>query len=145
MTRTVTIAGDAKPNKFGARKVQLDGYTFDSVAEATRYQTLKWSADAGLIADLRIHPAYTLEVNGEKVGTFKPDFVYVGDTGDFVEDVKSKPTAAGEAFRLRARLFFACHGLRVHCVTAKGEVFDTVPAPPKPKKTPAPRGKKETT
>lgn len=92
---------DAEPlgkrNKFGAQPVTLDGYRFDSQAEARRYQTLKVMHAAGQIADLQVHPTYDLEVNGVRIGRYEADFRYRarqadGSLVEVVEDVKSTAT-----------------------------------------------------
>lgn len=91
-------------NKYGARRVTVDGIAFDSQREAARYQELKHMAAASLIDELQVHPAYPLMVpdlsqDGEPrvfytVGVYYPDFRYRNlRTGELVvEDVKSPPT-----------------------------------------------------
>lgn len=66
------------PNKFGARKIKLDGHTFDSALEAQVYETLKQLLQEGSIRDLVIHPAFALEVNGIKVAPrpYRADFQF---------------------------------------------------------------------
>lgn len=101
-----------KTNKFNARKHDLDGHRFDSGHECRRYVHLKHLQTIGEIRDLEVHPKYEFAVNGQKVGTMKPDFRYVvvktGTT--IVEDAKSGPTRT-EAYQLRKKLLKACHGI----------------------------------
>jgi len=47
-------------NKFGARRVILDGITFDSRKEARRYQQLKLLERAGVIRALQVHPRFVI-------------------------------------------------------------------------------------
>ena len=51
---------EATKNKYGARKVEIDGYTFDSKREAERYEELRLLQMAGKIRDLICHPEFEL-------------------------------------------------------------------------------------
>jgi len=46
--------------KYNAVKTKVDGYVFDSKAEARRYLELKELRQAGKIRSLSIHPRYEL-------------------------------------------------------------------------------------
>lgn len=90
-----------RPNKFGAIKTTLDGFTFDSRAEATRYATLRQMERAGLIRNLELQPIYPVTINGVLVCKYKADFRYIdpakigphGQVGcTVVEDVKGVRT-----------------------------------------------------
>lgn len=48
------------PNKYGARKVTVDGITFDSKKEARKYQELKLLKRAGEIKDFELQPEFVL-------------------------------------------------------------------------------------
>lgn len=48
-------------NKFGNEAVMVDGYHFDSQAEADRYGVLRAAQMAGAITDLELQPRYTLQ------------------------------------------------------------------------------------
>lgn len=63
-------------SKYGAIKTLVDGVTFASKKEANRYSELKLLERAGEISGLTLQPKYTLVVNGIKVGTYTPDFLY---------------------------------------------------------------------
>ncbi len=54
-------------NKFGARKVKADGYTFDSLLEHKRYQELKLLQASGEIHSLEIHPKFKFTIDGRPV------------------------------------------------------------------------------
>lgn len=105
-------------NKFGAVRTEFDGQTFASKAEARRYAHLRLLAKIGEIADLETQPSFPLVVNGKKVCTYIADFRYrLIATGEVVvEDVKGGPTAT-PAFRLKAKLLEALHGITVSVVS----------------------------
>ena len=91
----------------------MDGYTFDSLEERSRYGALKLMLRAGLISDLKVHPSYELKINGVKIGSFKPDFRYLNESGAVViEDVKSRATMT-QVSSLRIRLFTAIYKIHV--------------------------------
>ena len=104
------------PSKYGARRVELDGYTFDSAMEARRYGELQLLARAGAIMALEVHPRYDLVVNGLQVGVYTADFRYRTAEGeDVVEDVKGVRT---RDYVLRKRLVAALYGVQVREVQA---------------------------
>ena len=95
--------------KYNARRVTLDGYTFDSAAEANRYAELKLAGRAGEISGLRVHPRYRLQegfntADGERVRPiyYIADFEYIEDGIIVAEDVKGVKTAV---FKLKEKLF----------------------------------------
>lgn len=97
-------------NKYGAQKVHLDGHIFASKREARYYSDFKLLQQAGEITQLEIHPTFQLTVNGQKIGRYTGDFSYRSKDGVFhLVDVKSPPTAKGEAFRLRKKLMEAIY------------------------------------
>lgn len=96
-----------------------DGTTFASKAEARRYDELCLLERAGEISGLECHPVYRFAVNGVKIGRYTPDFRYRDAFGCLVvEDVKGGRATRTEAYRLRARLMLACHGITVREVGA---------------------------
>lgn len=106
-------------NKYGAKRIEVDGYTFASLAEAKRYGELKLMQQAGAITALEPHPPFDLTVNGIVVGRYTADFRYVevatGET--VVEDVKGGRATGTEAYGLRKRLMKAIHGIEIVEVT----------------------------
>lgn len=101
-------------NKYGAKKVQLDGFTFDSQGEARRYGELKLLEKQGAIHTLTMHPHYKILVNGKKICGFIPDFQYRDAQGKVhVEDFKGVLTPV---FRLKAKLFKATHKIDVEII-----------------------------
>lgn len=96
-------------NKYGNRRVEYDGYTFDSIAEKNRYIELRLMADANLITHLAVHPKYVIHdgftnAAGKRRSqiTYSPDFEYRLDEQWVYEDVKGVETAV---FRLKRKLF----------------------------------------
>jgi len=106
----------ARRGKYGAIKTKVDGYVFDSKAEAWRYGELKLLLKAGKILGLLVHPAYLLQEafkrDGETIRriTYEADFAYMEDlsTPDkfhvihVAEDVKGVET---EVFKIKRKLF----------------------------------------
>lgn len=98
------------PNKFHARRTELDGYQFDSQAEARRYRTLRLLERAGEIRDLEVHPPSVtlLPAFRDRWGrsyraiSYRADFRYWQGDQEVVEDVKG---VAARDFSLRRRLF----------------------------------------
>ena len=102
-------------NKYGARKVKLDGYTFDSQGEMRRYQELKLLEKQGLIWGLMIYPHFDLTVEGQQICKYIADFGYSDNRGYHVEDFKGVLTPI---FRLKRKLFKATLGFDIDIVTA---------------------------
>lgn len=101
-------------NKFGAKAVEIDGIKFQSKKEAEYYGILKIKKQTGQIADFRIKVKYDLVVNGIKIGRYTSDFDVVHLDGRIeVVDVKGGNATKTEAYRLRKRLMWACHGIEV--------------------------------
>ena len=98
--------------KYKNIKVILDGITFDSKKEAARYGQLKLMLAAGVIEDLRLQVPYKIAFNGQKICTYKPDFVYFeiknGERREVVEDVKGMKTPV---YNLKKKMMLACFGI----------------------------------
>lgn len=105
-----------KRNKYGAKKCELDGIKFDSMAERDRYLELKILACAGEISDLTLKPRYRLDAwrDGEPapVGWYTPDFRYFehSTVTTIVEDVKG---AIQQHMRQKMKHFEAQYGIPV--------------------------------
>lgn len=106
-------------NKYGAVKTVVDGITFDSKAEARRYQELKLLHKVGKITSLHIHPVFPIP-NGELEGVkghicnVELDFQYFRDDWVF-EDVKGRDNALS---RLKRKLVEAFYGIKVDVISA---------------------------
>lgn len=102
-------------SKYGAKKVKLDGYTFDSQAEASRYGELLFLQRAGKISDLIVHPKYEIRFQKEKVCDVVLDFRYweEGEKRYIFEDVKGLDTPMS---KLKRKLLKAFYGLNVELI-----------------------------
>ena len=97
-------------NKYGNKKVVVDGYTFDSKKEARRYGELKLLLRAGKIKDLELQPKFelipTIRTEDETLRkvSYIADFKYIDlESGKMiVEDVKGFKT---DVYLLKKRLF----------------------------------------
>ena len=115
--------------KYGNKKVELDGYVWDSIREKEYYQELKLRKLGGDIKKFIVKPTFWIAITKNSVGQFcigvwqerppkqvndgilfryTPDFL----VDDELVDVKGKAT---EAFRIKARTMAAL-GLPVRIV-----------------------------
>jgi hypothetical protein len=100
---------DKKP-KYNNRKQQIDGYVFDSRAEAHRYNDLKLLAWNKVIEGLQIHPVFVLQDKFKhrdkwiRAITYEADFAYYENGVHVVEDVKGVKT---KEFSIKEKLFKA--------------------------------------
>lgn len=109
----------ARRNKYGARKVVVDGETFDSMREYRRWTDLRHLQKRGEIANLERQVKYELapsvKFSGEKKAKaalrYFADFRYIDENGKtVVEDAKGRQT---EAFRIKRHLMKSVHGIDV--------------------------------
>ena len=106
--------------KYGNKKTQFDGITFDSKAEAERYKVLRALELTGVIKGLELQKPYRLckgrWSNGKPFSiTYKADFVYTLDGEIIVEDVKGYRT---EAYQMKKKLMRAVYGIEIAEVKA---------------------------
>ena len=102
-------------NKYHARKVMIDGITFDSQAEGNRYLYLKSEQEAGRISGLECHPKFTLlkgrTWNGKRYRpvTYSPDFTYRDCVAAkmVAEDVKGGQATQTTAFKIKQKMLIA--------------------------------------
>lgn len=119
-------------NKYGSKKVKLDGIVFDSIREAQRYKELKLLERAGEITDLELQKPFELvpaqyeyyERYGknnrrlkdgkrtiEQSVVYKADFVYREKNGQLiVEDTKGMKT---HDYIIKRKLMLHVHGIRI--------------------------------
>ena len=110
-------------NKYHAKKVVIQGETFDSLAEARRWRDLTWLERGGVIKGLTRQVKYNLipnqyDENGkllERGVTYIADFVYQDEHGQLVvEDVKGyKKGPAYNIFSIKRKLMLQVYGIRV--------------------------------
>lgn len=97
----------ARLGKYSARPTTLDGYRFDSQAEARRWAELKLLEQGGAIRSLVVHPVYELVPSFKHQGhtvraiKYEGDFEYCEGGRIICEDVKGFQTAV---FKLKAKL-----------------------------------------
>ena len=111
MTKEVKIVrGQNKSyNKYGNKKVIVDGHKFDSQKEALRYKELKLMERAGVIKDLELQPTFELiptirtEHETLRKTIYKADFKYFDVNADHevVEDVKGFKT---DVYKLKKKM-----------------------------------------
>jgi len=101
-------------NKYGNKKVQADGYTFDSKAEAKRYSELKLWQVSQAINTLEVHPEFVISIERTRVCKTIMDFAYYRDGQLVVEDVKGKDN---DLSRLKRKLVEAQYGIKVQLIT----------------------------
>ncbi len=113
-------------SKYNSVKVQIDGITFDSKAEARRFAELKLLQDDGHISGLAMQKKYLLlpskrNADGylERETAYVADFVYVDHLGEtIVEDTKSPATRTPE-YVIKRKLMLHIHGITIREIGAK--------------------------
>jgi hypothetical protein len=100
----------ARRNKYNAKKIKIDGHTFDSKREAERYCELKLFLKAGEIRNLVLQPRFILqdeffdknEIKHKKI-EYVADFLYNDKEGrNVVEDVKGVLT---DVYKIKKKMF----------------------------------------
>jgi hypothetical protein len=100
-------------NKYGNKRVEVDGIRFDSKREAARWQELKLLERAGEIKGLERQVEYELipKQPGERAVKYIADFRYIDHDGKtVVEDTKGVKTPV---YILKRKLLLWVHGIRV--------------------------------
>ena len=108
-------------SKYGNKKVTLDGITFDSKREASRYAELKLLERAGQISGLELQKTFTLipaqyeVINGkkkcvERAVTYKADFYYWENGKEIVEDTKGFKT---KEYIIKRKLMLNNYGIKI--------------------------------
>ncbi len=90
--------GVKNPSKYHNEKIEIDGHTFDSKAEAARYKELQIMQRAGAIKSFNIQPSFVLTTGIR----YRPDFIVWDGKTVWVEDVKGIET---KDFKMKAKLF----------------------------------------
>ena len=97
-------------SKYNAKKIKIDGHTFDSKREAQRYCELKLFLRAGEIKNLVLQPRFLLqdeffdknEIKHKKI-EYVADFLYIDkDDKKIVEDVKGVMT---DVYKIKKKMF----------------------------------------
>lgn len=102
-------------NKFGAKRVVLDGITFHSKAEAKFYCELKLREKAGEVTDVELQPRFPLQVESEVIGVYRADFRFWDNVQNRrrVIDVKGVQT---REFRRTVKHVLAQYGIRIEVI-----------------------------
>lgn len=108
-------------SKYRAKKVTIDGITFDSKKEARRYQVLKMLERTGQIKDLKLQVPYELQpsfkYDGKTVRAIKyvADFEYImrGKNGNAVKVVEDTKGYKTEVYLLKKKMFLFKYGFEI--------------------------------
>jgi hypothetical protein len=102
----------AKPHKYHAQKVQIDGHVFASKWEGQCYVDLWWQAQAGLITFPLLQVGFSLGQHYGRERVYIADFTHIDlQTGCLVvADAKGYATPL---FRQKKRVFEQLYGLRI--------------------------------
>lgn len=103
---------EKKRQKYGAQRTMIDGITFDSKKEATRYAELKLLERGKQISFLETQVRFPLVINGTLCATYVADFRYVRDGAVIVEDVKSTATMT-PVYRIKKKLMKALRNIEI--------------------------------
>lgn len=97
-------------SKYNAIKTEVDGFIFDSKAEARRYSELKLLEKVGEIKDLQLQALFPVFVNGKLICHYLADFTYHDKGVYVVEDVKGVKTPV---YRLKKKLVEALYNITI--------------------------------
>ena len=99
-------------SKYNAIRTAIDGITFASRKEASRYCELKMLAALHHISDLRLQVPYELIPKHGKMRANKyiADFVYTENGTEVVEDVKGMKT---QVYTLKKRMMLEKYGIAI--------------------------------
>lgn len=127
---------EPKRSKYGNVPTTINGITFDSKKEASRYQDLLLLLQNGYITNLKLQPCFTLQESFKTAGgttvrslVYRADFSYIrpAEEGELpnapsqdgipmrwvVEDVKGGRATQTPEFRMKAKLFAEKYGFPV--------------------------------
>ena len=103
--------------KYHSRKTVVDGITFDSRKEASRWQELKFLERAGAISDLKRQVRFELIPSQrvdkkvtERACNYNADFTYIENEELIVEDAKGYRTPE---YIIKRKLMLYTHGIRI--------------------------------
>jgi Protein of unknown function (DUF1064) len=98
--------------KYKNQRTIVDGVTFSSKKEASRYLDLNLLVRIGDIDQLEVQPRYKLVANGKLICAYVADFKYRDKKTltTVVEDVKGIRTPV---YRIKRKLMLAIHGIDI--------------------------------
>ena len=95
--------------KYNNRKIEIDGYTFDSRLEADFYLRLKPLVKSGKIKELKIHPRYLLQEGFTKNGKHYQPIYYIADFEVLYDDgvtvIYDTKGMRTEVYKIKRKLF----------------------------------------
>ena len=95
--------------KYNNKRIEIDGYQFDSKLEADFYQRLKPLVKSGKIKELKIHPRYLLQEEFSKNGKHFNPIYYVADFevtyDDGVTVIYDTKGIRTEVYKIKKKLF----------------------------------------
>jgi hypothetical protein len=105
-------------NKFGAKRVTVDGKNFHSQGEAARYCELELLRKAGKITELKTQVKFPLHSpNEDKIGDYIADFTYFERGGNHVvEDFKGVET---DLFKWKRKHLESEYGIELRVTRAR--------------------------
>ena len=95
-------------NKYKNKKITINRYVFDSIAEGKRYKELVLLEKTGQISELELQPKFLLQDSFKKNGkTYRKieyiaDFKYKENGQTIIEDVKGIQT---DVFKIKHKMF----------------------------------------
>ena len=104
-----------KKAKYGNTKVELDGITFDSIAEAARYVQLK----EGGAESLQIKPVYRFKCGVKYIPDFRYEKFIHGKWSIVLEDVKGFVVPI---FSVKRKMLFSEFGIDVNVIQISSEM-----------------------
>lgn len=133
------IQSKGQEKKYGNKKVQYNGISFDSEKEYKRYLVLLDAQNRGIISNLECHPKYELipkmshtettevqlktktkivtkEVCDQLPITYTADFRYNKGDNIIVEDVKASAYMIPKEFELKKKLLYWRLGVKIRLV-----------------------------
>ncbi len=99
-----------KKSKYGNKKVEFDGYVFDSKRELSHYLVLRMMAKTGVITDLKLQVAFELNDGGTHSLKYIADFTYMENGVYKVVDVKGYKT---KIYLKKKKLMKKVHGIEI--------------------------------
>lgn len=111
------VVYDSQWGKYHNKKIEVDGETFDSTKEYSRWCGLKMLEKGHAISDLKRQVRYELipsqRVNGKVVErpiTYVADFTYIENGKQIVEDCKGAIT---DVYIIKRKLMRFVHGIEI--------------------------------
>jgi len=106
-------------NKFNAKKITIDGITFDSIKEGNYYSQLlklkKAINEDERIVEIQLHPRFDIIVNSVNIAFYKADFgiTYANGVKKIIDVKGLKKGASYQLFRLKKKLVEAIYNIKI--------------------------------